>query len=141
MGMEVEVESKSDEQIVKELTDNTIVDLLGKLPEIEGGQVSHIGLKLQEAFEQMYNEPKHENTVIAGVGSPESINDIERIIKTYGGTEQDWVKLSSRQIKFDKGYLVPTRIIKLELHWYENINTGEKVEVKTKLKNDKWSGE
>lgn len=67
---------KSDEQIVKELTDNTIVDLLGKLPEIEGGQVNHIGLKLQEAFEQMYNEPKHENTVIAGVGSPESINDI-----------------------------------------------------------------
>lgn len=132
---------KSDEQIVKELTDDTIIDLLGKLPEIEGGQVNHTGLKLQEAFEQMYNEPKHENTVIAGVGSKRSIDDIERIIQTYGGTKEDWVKLSSKQVKFDHGKLIPTRTIKLELHWYENIKTGEKVEAKTKIRNDKWGGE
>jgi hypothetical protein len=54
---------------------------------------------------------------------------VNRLMALYGDTEEDWVKKSSLEIKlasqFDKRY-------SKEVHWYESIRTGEKVELKLK---------
>ena len=76
---------------------------------------------------------KEEGKIIAGVGAEKPIKDINRLVAIYGGDKADWVKKSSRNInkapEFDKRY-------KKEIHWYENIKTGEQFEFKVKLKNN-----
>ncbi len=129
---------KTNEEIYQELGGKATSEILGELPNVQGSYGDNVGLRLKEACDQLYNAPKHESRVIAGVGSNVPIKDIERITKTYGGTEEDWTKLSSKKIEYKEGILVPTRIIKIEIHWYENIKTGEKVEAKPKIKNNEW---
>lgn len=67
--------------------------------------------------------------IIAGAGHADYIKDINRLIKTYGGTESDWAKKTSAQLN-------RRELIKglgtVEIHWYENINTGQRVEFKIK---------
>lgn len=65
---------------------------------------------------QLLAEP---GVVIAGAGHPNPITDIYRITNRYGGNVSDWVK------KVSSGH-----VDKIELHWYENIRTGEKVDIK-----------
>jgi hypothetical protein len=130
---------KTNEEIYQELGGKATSEVLGELPNVQGSYGDNVGLRLKEACDQLYNAPKHENRVIAGAGSNVAIKDIERITKTYGGTEEDWAKLSSKKIEYKEGTLVSTRIIKIEIHWYENIKTGEKVEAKPKITNNKWN--
>ena len=132
------LKDKTEDTIIQELTGRATEQLLGELPNVQGGYGDNIGLRIKEACEQLYNEPKHENKVIAGADSLIKIKDIERITETYGGTEQDWVKLSSKHIEYNKGDLIPKRHVRVQLHWYENIKTGETVEVKPVISNRPW---
>jgi RHS repeat-associated protein len=58
--------------------------------------------------------------VFAGAGTDTPIKDIERLIASYGGTSDDWVKVTST----NPG---------LQSHAYRNKATGQTVEVKSKL--------
>ncbi len=64
--------------------------------------------------------------VVAGQGSRRAIDDIQRLIDTYGGSPTDWLKMSTRQLTLADG----TRI---EVHWYQNNALDKLVEFKTKL--------
>ncbi len=61
-------------------------------------------------------------TIASGYG----IKDINRLTFTYGGRSIDWAKKSSTQFATNTGQ-------KIELHWYENILTGKRVEYKQKI--------
>lgn len=65
--------------------------------------------------------------VIAGAGHPRGtlIRDIGRLVEQYGGEARDWSKRSTRKAA------VGGR--KFEIHYYENVGTGERAEFKTKL--------
>lgn len=73
-----------------------------------------------------------EGTVIAGAGHSISIRDLPRLINTYGGTAQEWVKMSSKSIELIE---VPAlkKGTKIQTHYYKNIVTGQVVEIKPKL--------
>jgi RHS repeat-associated protein len=66
--------------------------------------------------------------VIAGAGHArgKAINDIARFVETYGGKASDWAKMSGRSFKSSTGK-------QIEVHWYENVLSGERYEFKTKL--------
>jgi hypothetical protein len=65
--------------------------------------------------------------VIAGAGHVKgnAIRDVARLVSEYGGEAGDWSKRSGRSLR------VGGKTI--EVHWYENVTTGERVEFKTKL--------
>lgn len=63
-------------------------------------------------------------TAIAGAGARAGrlINDIDRLLKTYGGEAKDWAKMSAgREVGG----------VNVSVHWYENVRTGLRVEFKT----------
>lgn len=61
-------------------------------------------------------------TIAAG----NDIKIIDRLTFNYGGRSIDWAKKSSTQFTTNTGQ-------KIELHWYENILTGKRVEYKQKI--------
>jgi hypothetical protein len=52
------------------------------------------------------------------------ITDLPRLIAEYGGAESDWAKMTSQAWTDNE--------IKFQVHWYENTNTGLRVEPKVK---------
>lgn len=66
--------------------------------------------------------------VIAGAGHAKgkAIRDVQRLVNTYGGKVADWAKMSGRSFKSSSGR-------QIEVHWYENVLTGERLEFKTKI--------
>lgn len=69
---------------------------------------------------------KESHRIIAGSRSGTKFRDVDRIVETYGGMKEDWVKMSSSKIDattYDS--------LELETHWIENLKTGQKVEFKT----------
>ena len=108
--------------LAEKFKDNVVRDILGNAPIIKG---SFRELAALEAILTL----KEEGKVIAGTKHKRLIDDVDRLVKTYGGAESDWVKKSSRNINkaplFEKGYAK-------EIHWYENIKTGERFELKLK---------
>lgn len=65
-------------------------------------------------------------TTIAGTGARAGFRSAGRIASEYGGRAADWVKRSSSSFMARDG----TRI---ETHWAENVRTGERVQLKTKI--------
>lgn len=63
---------------------------------------------------------------IAGAGHHVPVRAADRLAEAYGGTPGDWTKMSSKQYASPDGRT-------FETHWYENSQTGERVEPKTKL--------
>ena len=59
----------------------------------------------------------------------EIMQALNRLIKTYGGTESEWVKKTSDELN-RRGLI--KRLESVQIHWYENINTGQRVEFKIK---------
>lgn len=59
-------------------------------------------------------------TVIFGSGVSGEIRDVERLIKTYGGTKADWIKCAG---------IVESDAFKFDIHWYQK-EDGEHVEEK-----------
>jgi RHS repeat-associated protein len=72
--------------------------------------------------EQMSQEGK----ILAGKGGRVPFRDAQRIADQYGGHADDWVKKgTSPYTARDKSMF--------EIHWVENIHTGQRVEFKTKF--------
>jgi len=58
----------------------------------------------------------------AGARSGRLIDDIARITSTYGGEAADWAKMSTGRT---------VNGVRVEVHWYENVRTNQRVEIKT----------
>jgi hypothetical protein len=58
----------------------------------------------------------------AGTRTGRQIDDIARLVKQYGGEAQDWAKMSTGRT---------VNGVRVEVHWYENVRTGQRVEFKT----------
>jgi hypothetical protein len=73
---------------------------------------------------------------IVGAGAGTALKDAARLAATYGGDEVDWVKVASSHVTppggaggFDMaGYNGG-----FEVHAYQNVKTGQNVELKTKF--------
>jgi filamentous hemagglutinin len=64
--------------------------------------------------------------IMAGQGGRVAFRDAARIAKEYGGNAVDWVKKTSSSFTAKDG-------IQFETHWVENLQTGQRVEFKTKF--------
>lgn len=67
-------------------------------------------------------------THFAGAGTGTIFKNEKRIVEQYGGQIGEWVKTSSSKFTTKSG-------CEIELHWIENIVTGQRVEYKQKLVN------
>lgn len=65
-------------------------------------------------------------TIMAGTGGRVPFRDAPRVATEYGGNASDWVKMKSSSFTAPNG-------TKFEVHWVENIVTGQRVEFKTKF--------
>jgi RHS repeat-associated protein len=65
-------------------------------------------------------------TIMAGTGGRVPFRDAPRVAAQYGGKASDWVKKTSSAFTAENG-------TKFEVHWVENIVTGQRVEFKTKF--------
>lgn len=74
------------------------------------GGISHLaeGSKLQN------------KEVFAGKGCKRKIDDIDRLVKNYGGKAENWQKVKAISSLNYKG-----EIIKAEIHWYEESTAGK----------------
>jgi RHS repeat-associated protein len=75
------------------------------------------------ASEQQMGEP---GTPMAGNGTNAPIKDIDRLLQQYGGNAGDWSKMTSSPYNAVDG-------VQIQTHWYENVQTGQIVEMKTKF--------
>ncbi|MCC8370691.1 MAG: hypothetical protein LN566_05010 [Rickettsia endosymbiont of Stiretrus anchorago] len=66
------------------------------------------------------------------IAQGKEFRDVDRIIKTYGGSKKDWVKMSSSKTNISGSDL------HFETHWVQNIKTGQKVEIKTVKVKGNW---
>jgi hypothetical protein len=66
-----------------------------------------------------------EGRLIAGPGGA-VFRDVARVVDEYGGSADQWAKMSSRAFADSAGR-------RFETHWVQNLVTGERVEFKTKL--------
>ena len=104
------------------LTADTIKYVIGDAPIISGSPREKAALEIMQAL-------KEKGKVMAGAGHPKPIKDVNRLIKTYGGTESEWTKKTSDELN-RRGLI--KRLESVQIHWYENINTGQRVEFKIK---------
>jgi uncharacterized protein RhaS with RHS repeats len=67
---------------------------------------------------------------MAGAGTGTPIRDIANIVEEFGGNSEDWAKMSTPGAKLPDGRGI-------DLHWYENVVTGEQVDYKFKVGSSK----
>ena len=63
---------------------------------------------------------------IAGTGTSIPLKQAERLAQQYGGNPADWVKMTSSTYRSSSGF-------QIETHWFENIQTGQRIQIKTNL--------
>jgi hypothetical protein len=68
---------------------------------------------------------------IAGAGTPKELRVAKQLAVDYGGSPEDWAKMTSSSYRGPDGY-------QFETHWYKNTKTGLQVEWKTKLTGASW---
>jgi RHS repeat-associated protein len=85
-------------------------------------------LRAQLASEAQMAELRAGGITMAGVGHQRGIDDIDRLIASYGGQVSDWAKIKSSHYK--------DGVMSFETHAYRNVSTGEIVEPKTKFGDD-----
>ena len=85
--------------------------------------ISGRNLGRQLASEQQLGEA---GRAIAGAGTGVTLRDAPRLAQQYGGSADDWLKMSSSSYRGTDG-------LQFETHWYQNIRTGQGVEFKTKM--------
>ena len=56
----------------------------------------------------------HKIKVFAGQGTKKPIRDVERLVKSYGGKPEDWMKVKEIGILSHRG-----EENKAEIHWYQ----------------------
>lgn len=102
-------------------------------------------LQSQHFFNQSL-DASYIGEVIAGAGHEKKIKDIRRVVAMYGGDADRWVKKVTNtyyrtdslgnplpKVKLKNGKLVDQVI---SCHWYEDIKTKKRYEIKTKLFDD-----
>ena len=109
-------------QFSSQITHRTIKEVLGDQAIIKGSKRELAALEIKTILQQ-------DGKIMAGVGNKRSIDDINRLTATYGGKKEDWVKKTT--INLNQRSLV-NKTQKVELHWYENLKNGVKVEPKIK---------
>jgi hypothetical protein len=92
-------------------------------PSAARSAMSARNLARQLASEQQIGE---QGGRISGVGSKVPLRAAPRFAQMYGGMPENWAKFSSSSYLGEDGF-------RFEIHWYENLMTGERVEFKTKL--------
>jgi hypothetical protein len=83
------------------------------------------GLRLNKSLASQ-SQLGEAGTIMAGPGGRVPFRDAPRVAQQYGGSPSDWVKKSSSSYTARDG-------AKFETHWVENIQTGQRVEFKTKF--------
>ncbi len=78
-------------------------------------------LKLNLAQRSLMSQP-YRRVIARGAG----VRAVGRLTRSYGGKSGDWLKVSSAKYE-------PGRGRAFEMHWYENVKTGQRVEYKTKF--------
>jgi hypothetical protein len=109
-------------QFSSQITHRTVQEVLGDHTIIKGSKRELAALEIKTILQQ-------DGKIMAGVGNKRSIDDINRLTATYGGKKEDWVKKTT--INLNQRSLV-NKTQKVELHWYENLKNGVKVEPKIK---------
>jgi hypothetical protein len=122
---------------------NVIIDdIIGNEKIISGSRRELAALEVKTACKELISQ---NGTIIAGGQHIVPIKDIKRLVNTYGGNEAHWVKMTSKaaELSFKDRSVVVTEYgvlsskTNMQLHWYENINTGKKVEFKPVIKTKK----
>lgn len=65
-------------------------------------------------------------TIIAGPGVKKAFKNAEKIAKDFGGSTEDWVKKTSTDKVLSDGK-------KWQIHWVENLKTGQRVNFKSQI--------
>ena len=91
-----------------------------------GGTEAHSVINANNLNKQLTIEEQmaEVGTVIAGRGGRGAFRDASRVAREHGGDPADWAKMTSSSRVARDG-------TKLELHWVENLRTGQRVEFKT----------
>lgn len=74
-----------------------------------------------------------ESKPIFGAGTNRSLTDAPRLISTYGGSIDDWAKVTTPAYTLSDGTII-------SVHAYQNVKTGLVVEVKSILDKAPWAG-
>ena len=99
------------------------------------GQMAMAGLGVRGLYKGYTNLTKHYASLeqlgssgkrIAGYGTNSTFRNSQHYANSYGGDSMDWVKMSSGQ------YTARDNVV-FETHWVQNINTGQRVNAKTKI--------
>jgi RHS repeat-associated protein len=90
-----------------------------------GDAVSDPRLWKKLAFEELLSDAKQGvgGRVIAGAGHSRKIDDVARLTSQHGGDAGDWAKVAGQTRTGPGG-------ISQQVHWYENVKTGQRVEFK-----------
>ena len=81
--------------------------------------------------EQMGQALSGQGTPLIGAGTDKALLDADRLAQQYGGNPGDWAKMGSES-SAAHGVQTPAGD-NFETHWYQNVNTGQVVEIKTKI--------
>jgi hypothetical protein len=95
----------------------------------KGASAESIGLNKKLASEEQLSKVlsgEDKGKAMAGAGTNKEIRDEPRLLNEHGGAKGEWSKKSSPTYKAADGS-------KVETHWYENENTGKRVEPKSKI--------
>jgi RHS repeat-associated protein len=98
----------------------------GSLLDAFGSKLANSLWKTQTSGEAVQEVEAGGGKVIAGAGVRRQIDDLPRLIKTYGGDASDWTKITSNTSQAPDG-------TNISVHAYKNITTGMVVELKTPL--------
>lgn len=115
----------------QQFIDKAVQGIFGDEKIVKGSQRELVTLEVKLACKQLETQ---KGLVIAGSGHTTPIHSINNLIATYGGKAEDWAKMTSKSIEFKEGVVLKPNT-KIQLHWYENLKTGERVLVKPVIKN------
>jgi hypothetical protein len=81
--------------------------------------------------EQLAQALAGKGEALMGAGTTKKLDQAARLAREHGGSPSDWAKMRTSSsavhgVKTEAGS-------NFEIHWYENVKTGARVEIKTKL--------
>jgi hypothetical protein len=120
------------------LSADEILSKLGfRAAEKAGAGYATSSIQAQDLARQLTSEEQvgqalsRQGKPLIGPGTSKTLDDAGRLARQYGGDPADWAKMGS---KSSAEHGVQTSAGKyFETHWYQNIKTGQVVEIKTKI--------
>jgi hypothetical protein len=111
-------------------------DTVNNLAHIEGGELAYLGeLQKLSLGNALKSQAMEKGQLFAGTGHGTVFRDAYTYVNKYGGNASDYVKMTSKNV-----YRV-TDTAKVQTHWVENIQTGQRYDVKMKVTNIKSGAE